>query len=212
MTFYRFFFGIAILSDLAPKTNHMFHFTGKNQSTPNCPVQLVANFNPGTGSQSFRSSDKNCTKPAQYRLPFYLKDMGPRYNAISVGAHEARPGHHTQVRYLGQFSCCCCLLHIHILKLTSWQCTRNESRKLNVSHVSEVPILDVPESKIISSTHVTRSCRVLNFYGVATFTMFDAGYMMAREMEKWRIKGLNYRTSNAWCSHFECNALKTSRK
>lgn len=108
MTLYRFFFGIAILSDLAPKTNHMFHFTGKNQSTPNCPVQLVANFNPGTGSQSFRSSDKNCTKPAQYRLPFYLKDMGPRYNAISVGAHEARPGHHTQVRYLGQFSCCCC--------------------------------------------------------------------------------------------------------
>lgn len=87
-----------ILSDLAPKTNHMFHFTGKNQSTPNCPVQLVANFNPGTGSQSYRSSDKTCTKPAKYRLPFYLKDMGPRYNAISVGAHEGRPGHHTQVQ------------------------------------------------------------------------------------------------------------------
>lgn len=53
-----------VLSDLAPKTNHMFHFTGKHQSTPNCPVQLVANFNPGTGSQSFRTSDKDCTKPA----------------------------------------------------------------------------------------------------------------------------------------------------
>ena len=97
------FLGIAVLSDLAPKTNHMFHFTGKNQSTPNCPVQLVANFNPGTGSQSFRSSDKNCTEPAKYRLPFYLKDMGPRYNAISVAAHEARPGHHTQVRHVQQF-------------------------------------------------------------------------------------------------------------
>ena len=102
MTFSRFFLGIAVLSELAPKTNHMFHFTGKHQSTPNCPVQLVANFNPGTGSQSYSSSDKNCTKPARYRLPFYLKDMGPRYNAISVGAHEARPGHHTQVRHLGQ--------------------------------------------------------------------------------------------------------------
>ena len=101
MTFFRFFFGIAVLSDLAPKTNHMFHFTGKYRSTPNCPVQLVANFNPGTGSQSYRSSDRGCTKPAMYRLPFYLKDMGPRYNAISVGAHEARPGHHTQVRHLG---------------------------------------------------------------------------------------------------------------
>lgn len=90
--------GSAVLSDLAPKTNHMFHFTGKDQSTPNCPVQLVANFNPGTGSQSYQSSDKHCTGTAKYRLPFYLKDMGPKYNAISVGAHEARPGHHTQVR------------------------------------------------------------------------------------------------------------------
>ena len=26
--------------------------------------------------------------------------MGPRYNAISVAAHEARPGHHTQVDFL----------------------------------------------------------------------------------------------------------------
>lgn len=103
MTFCLFFLGIAVLSDLAPKTNHMFHFTGKQQSTPNCPVQLVANFNPGTGSQSYRSSDKDCTTTAKYRLPFYLKDMGPRYNAISVGAHEARPGHHTQVRHLRQF-------------------------------------------------------------------------------------------------------------
>ena len=126
MTFCRFFFGIAVLSDLAPKTNHMFHFTGKRQSTPNCPVQLVANFNPGTGSQSYRSSDKNCKTPAKYRLPFYLKDMGPRYNAISVGAHEARPGHHTQVGHLGQFSCCCrCLLRIHSLKLISFMLTEH---------------------------------------------------------------------------------------
>ncbi|KAL9986409.1 hypothetical protein ACROYT_G000554 [Oculina patagonica] len=88
----------SVLSDLAPKTNHMFHFTGKRQSTPNCPVLLVANFNPGTGSQSYQSSNKDCTRNARYRLPFYLKDMGPRYNAISVGAHEARPGHHTQVQ------------------------------------------------------------------------------------------------------------------
>lgn len=75
----------------------MFHQTGKMRSTPSCPVQLVANFNPGTGSQSYRASGKSCSRPSHYRLPFYLKDMGPRYNAISVAAHEARPGHHTQV-------------------------------------------------------------------------------------------------------------------
>ena len=75
----------------------MFYFTGEHQSTPNCPVQLVSNFNPGTGSQSYRSSDSDCTKPAQYRLPFFMKDLGPKYSALSVAAHEARPGHHTQV-------------------------------------------------------------------------------------------------------------------
>ena len=80
----------------------MFHQTGKMRSTPSCPVQLVANFNPGTGSQSYRASGKSCSRPSHYRLPFYLKDMGPRYNAISVAAHEARPGHHTQVILLLQ--------------------------------------------------------------------------------------------------------------
>ena len=95
----NWFLVLAVLSSLAPKTNHMFHHTGKQQSTPNCPVLLVANFNPGTGSQSYSSSGKSCSRASHYRLPFYLKDMGPRYNAISVGAHEARPGHHTQVIY-----------------------------------------------------------------------------------------------------------------
>ena len=75
----------------------MFHFTGKHKSTPNCPVQLVAIFNPGTGSQSYRSSDEDCTRSSQYRMPFFLKDLGPRYSAMSVAAHETRPGHHTQV-------------------------------------------------------------------------------------------------------------------
>ncbi|KAJ7394051.1 hypothetical protein OS493_003724 [Desmophyllum pertusum] len=85
-----------VLSDLEPKTNHMFYFTGKHRSTPSCPVQLAANFNPGTGSQKYKSSNKDCTKPALYRLPFFMENLGPRYNAFSVAAHEARPGHHTQ--------------------------------------------------------------------------------------------------------------------
>lgn len=98
----NFIFVAAILATLSPKTNHMFHQTGKMRSTPSCPVQLVANFNPGTGSQSYKASGKSCSRPSHYRLPFYLKDMGPRYNAISVAAHEARPGHHTQVILLLQ--------------------------------------------------------------------------------------------------------------
>ncbi|KXJ22654.1 hypothetical protein AC249_AIPGENE26565 [Exaiptasia diaphana] len=86
-----------LLSLFAPLQVGMFYYTGQKQSQPNCPVQLIANFNPGTGSQSYRSSDKACTRPCRYRLPFYLKDHGPKYNAYSVAAHEARPGHHTQL-------------------------------------------------------------------------------------------------------------------
>ena len=89
-----------ILNFLYPKTRHMFYFTAQKQTAPNCPVKLVANFNPGTGSQSYQRSDNKCSRPARYRLPFFLRDLGPRYNAISVAAHEGRPGHHTQVKVL----------------------------------------------------------------------------------------------------------------
>ena len=91
----------ALLGSLEPKTIHMFHFTGKQKSTPNCPVELVASFNPGTGSQSYSSSGEDCTRSSKYRLPFFLKDLGPRYSALSVAAHETRPGHHTQVLHEG---------------------------------------------------------------------------------------------------------------
>lgn len=85
---------------LDPLTIPMFHFTGKKRSTPNCPVKVVPKFLPGSGSQSYSSSNKGCTRYAKYKLPFFLKNLGPKYNAFSVAAHEARPGHHTQVSYI----------------------------------------------------------------------------------------------------------------
>lgn len=33
----------------------------------------------------------------RYNIPFFLDNMGPLYSEWSVNAHEARPGHHTQV-------------------------------------------------------------------------------------------------------------------
>lgn len=30
-------------------------------------------------------------------MPFFLDKPGPKYETVSLAAHEARPGHHTQV-------------------------------------------------------------------------------------------------------------------
>ena len=87
---------------LDPKTTQMFYFTGKYHTTPNCPVEMVPDFNPSAGVPSYRSSDKACSKSAKYFIPFFLERPGPRYMQWSVNAHEARPGHHTQVSTL----CC----------------------------------------------------------------------------------------------------------
>lgn len=92
-----FAFAEMALSIIEPKTIDMFYLTGKKATTPNCPLKMRANFNPSVGSQSFKHSDRFCTRPAYYNLPFFLKRPGPRYNAFSVAGHEGRPGHHTQV-------------------------------------------------------------------------------------------------------------------
>ena len=86
-----------VLATLHPKIRNFFYETGERASTPNCPVKMVAKFNPSSGSQSYSSAGSTCRRPCYYQLPFYLTPPGPRYNAISVAAHEARPGHHTQV-------------------------------------------------------------------------------------------------------------------
>ena len=82
---------------LDPETTDMFHFSGPKYTTPNCPVDMAPNFNPSSGAQSYSRSTKYCTRNSQYRIPFFLDRPGPLYEEWSVNAHEARPGHHTQV-------------------------------------------------------------------------------------------------------------------
>ena len=86
-----------VMSLLEPKTIPMFHFTGDKATTPACPVDLQANLNPSSGAQSYRSSDAYCRNSAKYFIPFFLDNLGPKFQEWSVNAHEARPGHHTQV-------------------------------------------------------------------------------------------------------------------
>ena len=85
------------MSFLEPKTIPMFYFTGDKATTPSCPVDLQPDLNPSSGAQSYSESDADCTLSASYNIPFFLDNLGPKFQEWSVNAHEARPGHHTQV-------------------------------------------------------------------------------------------------------------------
>lgn len=95
--FDEYFHCFQIMSALDPKTIDLFHFTGPYQSTPNCPVELVPNFNPSTAAPTFTESDSECSRPSVYSIPFFLQRPGPRNEEWTINAHEARPGHYTQV-------------------------------------------------------------------------------------------------------------------
>ena len=83
---------------LDPQTVNMFHFSGPKHTTPNCPVDMAPSFNPSRGAQSYRRSTKDCRRSSYYNIPFFL-DRPKKYEEWSVNAHEARPGHHTQVEW-----------------------------------------------------------------------------------------------------------------
>ena len=83
---------------LYPKINQVFYFTGPKVTVPNCPIEMLPHYNPSNGAQFFLQSDAECSKPAYFGLPFFLKDFGPVFQEWSVTGHEARPGHHTQVQ------------------------------------------------------------------------------------------------------------------
>ena len=89
-----------VMSLLAPKTIPLFHFTGDKATTPICPIDMQPNLNPSSGAQSYQSAGADCKQSAKYNLPFFLENLGPRFSEWSVNAHEARPGHHTQVNML----------------------------------------------------------------------------------------------------------------
>ena len=86
------------MSMLAPKLIPLFYHSGEKISIPNCPIEVVPSFNPGIGAQYFERTDKACTKPASFVVPFFLENHGPRFAEWSVTAHEAWPGHHTQIQ------------------------------------------------------------------------------------------------------------------
>lgn len=86
------------MSMLAPKLIKLFYHTGNKITIPNCPIDMLPSFNPSSGAQFFQSTKAACTTPASFGLPFFLENHGPRFSEWSVTAHEAWPGHHTQIQ------------------------------------------------------------------------------------------------------------------
>ena len=83
---------------LSPKLIPLFYHVGEKITVPNCPIEMTPSFNPSSGAQFFNRAGSSCIKPAQYGLPFFLENFGPRFSEWSVTAHEAWPGHHTQAQ------------------------------------------------------------------------------------------------------------------
>ncbi|EDO31412.1 predicted protein [Nematostella vectensis] len=90
-----------VMGMLYPKITDLFYFTGAKITAPNCPVEMLPHYNPSNGAQFFKES-KTCAQPSYFGLPFFLKDYGPIFQEWSVTAHEARPGHHTQIQSVNE--------------------------------------------------------------------------------------------------------------
>ena len=88
----------ATMGMLAPKLVPLFHHVGKKNTMPNCPIQVIANFNPSAGVQVFFEPEGTCRRPAYYALPLFLNNYGPKFTQWIMIAHETWPGHHTQLQ------------------------------------------------------------------------------------------------------------------
>ena len=94
---------IQIVSRLRTKTTSAFYFTGIKQNTPNCPVDIVFDFNPSSAYYSYSEGSKDCASLAKVNIPFFLDKLGPKYEEVTVLAHEAYPGHHLEVSHTTWF-------------------------------------------------------------------------------------------------------------
>lgn len=88
----------AVTAEAIPLTVDMFHYGGKHRSTPSCPVDMQADFNPYSGAQSYQTADYACSRTGKYNVPFWMDNLGPIWSEYGINIHEAVPGHHTQTQ------------------------------------------------------------------------------------------------------------------
>lgn len=74
-----------------------FYVKGEKKILPVCNVTVAFDFSPVIPYHSYSEGDEKCSYLAKILIPFFLKRPGPRYEEITVMAHEAYPGHHLEV-------------------------------------------------------------------------------------------------------------------
>ena len=77
---------------------------------PVCKVKVRFDFSPVNPYHSYGEGDSDCTYLAEINIPFFLERPGPKYEEITVMAHESYPGHHLEVSGIKYF-------HSHIQAL-----------------------------------------------------------------------------------------------
>ena len=136
------FFIPQVMNVIDSKLSHLFYFTGNKRTTASCPIQLRPSFNPARAVSGYYESNANCDKPAFIHVPFFLARPGPRYVEWSVTAHEARPGHHTEVNYnycvLQQ---CRIVAVLKVKKLMLFVSSVKEGRLYTVSRITSHPLV-----------------------------------------------------------------------
>jgi uncharacterized protein (DUF885 family) len=70
----------------------------EKQILPKCKVEVHFDFSPANPYHSYSEGDKACTHLAEISIPFFLDRLGPKYEEMTVMAHESYPGHHLEVK------------------------------------------------------------------------------------------------------------------
>ena len=70
---------------------------------PVCKVKVRFDFSPVNPYHSYGEGDSDCTYLAEINIPFFLERPGPKYEEITVMAHESYPGHHLEVSGIKYF-------------------------------------------------------------------------------------------------------------
>ena len=86
------------MKKISDKLPDLFYHSGERKTVPSCPVSLVPDFNPSAGVPSYIEGDEDCTETGTYFIPFFNDKSGPKHEDTTTNGHEARPGHHLQVR------------------------------------------------------------------------------------------------------------------
>lgn len=86
------------VSELKKKVQSAFYVEGDKRILPTCKLKIEFDFSPANPYHSYKEGTADCSRLAVMNIPFFLERPGPKYEEVTVMAHESYPGHHLEVR------------------------------------------------------------------------------------------------------------------